>query len=640
MKRLLVTLCFIVQMPAVVHAATFVVDDLSSQSDTNPGDGECRSLEDTCTLSGAITEANALPGADRIEFSVAGTITESTFFPEITDSLVIDATTAPGYNSAATHLRDAEPVVVIESNPGFSGVLVIVAPDVSILALEIKSDANRGIIIDDSASNVWIDRCHIGPVPSFGIQIETSSNFIGQRLENNQVVGLGNVIGGTSLGIGINGENNTVAGNFIGVRADGRTIFANEFGILVNSSNTDVGFEFDSEFYGNVISGNTNGDISAIGVVDGLRAGTNIIGNYIGFSPNALSVQSMADTPLFISQPRAVVRGNRIGGALGSIFSVRESAVDILIEDNEFGARPAFAIPMGGTLMIEANGAQITNNQFAGSDLAAVDISGVTGFELADNRFGFIETFQGALSLPNFADLRISNSSFGTVSGNRFAFTDGGGAVSLNDVSTVVLSSNTFGLASRVDSGTGTGLFIASSVSDIDVEGNAFFYNDSAIVFSDSGTVAEGVMITSVEMRGNGTAVDLIDNLALANDIGDPDEGPNRLQNTPEVLSVSGTQSPYLLQYLVDSASEFSDYPITVEFYGASDDATPQGQTLLATGTYAAPGTVASLSVDTANFDGLVALATDASGNTSEFSDKVPLPAPPLIFMDRFELVP
>jgi CSLREA domain-containing protein len=51
---------------ATVHAATFTVNTTADGRDTNPGDGQCRTVADTCSLRAAVQEANAAAGADTI----------------------------------------------------------------------------------------------------------------------------------------------------------------------------------------------------------------------------------------------------------------------------------------------------------------------------------------------------------------------------------------------------------------------------------------------------------------------------------------------------------------------------------------------------------------------------------------------
>ncbi len=53
----------------VVHAADFIVDSYKDLTDSSPGDGLCRTFENTCTLRAAVQESNALPGKQSIALS-------------------------------------------------------------------------------------------------------------------------------------------------------------------------------------------------------------------------------------------------------------------------------------------------------------------------------------------------------------------------------------------------------------------------------------------------------------------------------------------------------------------------------------------------------------------------------------------
>src|SRR5262249_26820135 len=61
----------------LAHGATFTVDDVADAVDAVPGDGICQTVAGVCSLRAAIQEANALPGADRIECldKLTGTVT-------------------------------------------------------------------------------------------------------------------------------------------------------------------------------------------------------------------------------------------------------------------------------------------------------------------------------------------------------------------------------------------------------------------------------------------------------------------------------------------------------------------------------------------------------------------------------------
>jgi len=57
----------VLALVAPAYGVTFTVDDISDAVDVVPGDGTCQTATGVCTIRAAIQEANALPGADRIE---------------------------------------------------------------------------------------------------------------------------------------------------------------------------------------------------------------------------------------------------------------------------------------------------------------------------------------------------------------------------------------------------------------------------------------------------------------------------------------------------------------------------------------------------------------------------------------------
>ena len=145
-------------------------------------------------------------------------------------------------------------------------------------------------------------------------------------------------------------------------------------------------------------------------------------------------------------------------------------------------------------------------------------------------------------------------------------------------------------------------------------------------------SAAAGIVVnkcTGVHMPFNrflvnrGGAVDLnLDPAAIgptANDVNDPDEGGNRLQNFPELtLPVVGSNN---LTYRVDSTATNAKYPITVNFYRAGCDG--GSDTLLTSASISAAQAQQTLTLDTTtlgNFRPLTATAVDDAGNTSEFA--------------------
>ncbi|MDZ4811844.1 MAG: hypothetical protein SGI99_04425 [Pseudomonadota bacterium] len=109
-----------------------------------------------------------------------------------------------------------------------------------------------------------------------------------------------------------------------------------------------------------------------------------------------------------------------------------------------------------------------------------------------------------------------------------------------------------------------------------------------------------------------------------ANDPGDPDNPPNNGQNFPEIDLLSVTVGEVMVSYRVDSAITNSVYPLRVEFFRASGD---EGAEFLGAQSYTAADAQLSKSVILTQpnppivlGEVIVATATDADGNTSEFS--------------------
>ena len=119
--------------------ATFTVTNLK-----NAGTGSFRQ---------AIIEANKQPGADTIDFGVAGTIRISrTSLPAITNNVTIDGTTAPGWNGS--------PVVTINFQ-GSKGLNFAKGADGSTFSsLSLVRAGNAGVTL--SASNVTVEGNFIG----------------------------------------------------------------------------------------------------------------------------------------------------------------------------------------------------------------------------------------------------------------------------------------------------------------------------------------------------------------------------------------------------------------------------------------------------------------------------------------------
>src|SRR5262245_59044051 len=115
-KTTFFTLFFLLFSAFSAFSATFTV--------TNTDDNGLGSLLQ------AMLDANDLPGAHVIEFSVAGTMTLETSLPQIIDALTIDGATAPGFAPGAPTFHIDGPFLVFSAfDPGM---LVIKDLDLSL----------------------------------------------------------------------------------------------------------------------------------------------------------------------------------------------------------------------------------------------------------------------------------------------------------------------------------------------------------------------------------------------------------------------------------------------------------------------------------------------------------------------------
>jgi len=183
------------------------------------------------SLRWAITNANANPGPDTINFHIIGTapftINLLSALPVVTNPVTIDATTQPEWANSGT------PVVELNgASAGSSSVgLQLNSAFNTVVGLAINRFPSYGIVLS-GASNVihgnFIGTDTTGTIArgngSFGIWVESSGNQIGgSKIINGNVIS-----GGNDTGIYIyNTSSNVVQGNYIGISATGASALGN-----------------------------------------------------------------------------------------------------------------------------------------------------------------------------------------------------------------------------------------------------------------------------------------------------------------------------------------------------------------------------------------------------------------------------
>jgi hypothetical protein len=444
-------------------------------------------------------------------------------------------------------------------------------------------------------------------------------NYIGTNLDGTGEIGNslsgvivslapGNTIGGTTLNAGnvISGNNqyglhvygssatsNLVQGNFIGTNADGSEDLGNAFsGVLINAAPGNI-IGGTSPAARNIISGNDHHGVAVFGAATG-----NLVqGNYIGLDVGGTI--SLGNTRSGVQV--LVASGNTIGGIATGAGNVISSNVRFGIELS--GATTSNNIVQGNLIGTNFDGTEDRGNQLSGILIAAAHHNTLGGSAIGAGNVISGNDQHGVQLLGVGATNNL-------VQGNWIG-TDAGGTSDLgNAFSGVAISSGHSNMLGGAAMGAGNviafnhqhGIVLAASVFSNPITRNSIYSNG----------------FLGIDLNSDGVT---------ANDVGDPDNGANRLQNNPVWIGPAIINSDSLsLSYLVDSLPANSIYDLRVDFF--KSDGAGEGQTYLGSDTYSAAdqgvgsklvtltgvGTLLTLG------DGLLATATDANGNTSEFS--------------------
>ncbi len=554
-----VVLAVFLSFPGVysASAATFLVEN---SNDSGAG-----------SLRKALEDANITPGADLIQFNIAGsgvhTIAPLTPLPAITETVTIDGYTQPG--SSRNALADGDnAVLLIELNGANAGAavtgLVVNASNVTISGLVINRFSQYGISLTGASSGLTVSGNFIGTNPSgtaagpgnawSGILLNSgagSVNTIGGELPWQRNVISGNAGGAIAL---YSLQQASIKGNYIGTNAAGTAAVANNGsgGILVMSSGHTIGGK--TAGARNLISGNNRDGIYLANAIGGGTTQNVVIeGNYIGTDYSGTTAIPNFNSGIYLSGAGVNVNNNRIGGTVkgsGNIIAGNGGTGITLVAQSSGGAGTITGNVIEGNFIgVNAHGAAIPNN-WTGVWLSSLDASST----VSSNIIGGSET--GA---------------------NVIAYNIGNGVKIAGDTSTK----------------------------------NAVLYNS---IFSNTypGIDLGGDLFAST---GNGVTF---------NDAGDTDAGPNNYQNFP-VLGAAQTACGYMnIRGTLNSAASTA---YTIQLFantacdgsGNGEGATYIGQTT-ATTNGSGNGTFSVILPDALMGNDITATATDPFGNTSEFS--------------------
>ncbi|MBZ0298528.1 MAG: right-handed parallel beta-helix repeat-containing protein, partial [Anaerolineae bacterium] len=418
-------------------------------------------------------------------------------------------------------------------------------------------------IILDGGSSLSTDP----PLP-YALLIDSDDNVIQglqiQNFEDDAIVianGNGNLIGGTGPGQGnvilLNGgdgivldasgtqpSGNTIQGNLIGTEMTGSSVQANAgVGVrLINGSDYNL-IGGTTSTATNIISGNSGGGI----VIDG--SSNNLVqGNRIGLDGASGGVIGLgngttpADSGVHITNGSDdnEINDNAIAASSGDGIAAVDSAGTLII-DNRIGLDAAFGL-LGianggyGLRLDNATGSSVSANAIAANDLGGVFITGgSTNNTVSTNLIGLAAN--GTTAIPNSGSgIVVGNAASNLIDDNTIAANIGDGVV-IDGGTLNTISNNRIGLnQSLAASGNGgSGVSIVNAAAGTAITDNTIANNGAAGVSASGGT---GTTITGNTMFSNtGLGIDLGGDGVTLNDPGDPDIGPNGLQNFPVIAS-------------------------------------------------------------------------------------------------------
>ncbi len=648
-------------LPGLLRGATFTVTNTN-----NSGPGSLRQ---------AILNANGSPGMDTINFSIGfgpQTIAPTSPLPTITDPVIIDATTQPGYSGP--------PIIELNGSNAGAGAngLYITAGNSTVTGLVINRfrplflvGGGNGILLENGGGN-GISGNYIGTnMAGTSALGNGGSGILISNSAGNAVAFLGvgpgrsNLISGNATGIQITGtasNANLIDGNWIGTDVTGTIALRNSGdGVAVSGGTGNrIGHAGTLSGVGNLISGNNGAGV----LITASATGTVVWNNLIG--TNAAGMAALANTSNGVLVNNSA--GNMVGGtasALRNVISgngangvllINSGTTGNLVQNNFVGTDRMGTATVGnalnGVIVSAANNNTIggtvagARNVISGNGTNGVRIrSGASGNVVQGNFIGtdrlgtapLGNTLEGVQINDGASSNTIGGASPGernVISGNR------SNGVLITDTGTTnnTVSGNFIGTEA-----TGT-LPLGNSNRGVSIEGDASSEMIGGTVAGAGNNIAfnggEGVWVgagTGHAIRRNSIfsnsrlGIDLAPVGVTPNDPCDTDTGPNNLQNFPVLTAASSSSGSTTIEGTFNSTPNST---LTLEFFaniacdpsGFGQGRASIGSTVVTTdGSCNADINVTLPTTVPVHF--VTATATDSSNNTSEFSRCLPVSA-------------
>ena len=318
------------------------------------------------SLRQAILDANKHVGLDAVRFSIgagARTIAVASALPTITDPLVLDAATQPGYAGKPLIELTGRDLTTTGSVTGLS----ITAGDSVVRGLVINRFSGNGIRLLGNGGNVICGN-YIGtdasgtaaaPNGGQGVFVHTPGNVIGGTTAADRNVISGNAKNGVQLYTAA-ASGNAVRGNYVGTDSSGRFALGNgQCGVAIDGAG------------GNVVGGTTAGarNVISANATDGVlvagtgATGNRVWGNYVGTDARGGYAVGNGAYGVEVSQP---------GNSVGAPF---RGARNVISGNTKSGVVLYLASATGNTVQGNFIGTDATGRRDVGNRGRGVDIT-------------------------------------------------------------------------------------------------------------------------------------------------------------------------------------------------------------------------------------------------------------------------
>ena len=606
---------------------------VTSPADSGPG-----------TLRSAMEQAEQTPGRDIIRFDLPiGSVIElNSQLPDIRDSVAISF-----FDESSYGIAGQVPYVVLDgaATDGASG-LRIFADDVVIQGLSLINFDNDGILVYE-ADDVRLANNYVG-IDVDGNSAGNGTNGVRGIRSNRLHVAYNSIRDNVGNGVHLAGENldarvelNSVTGNKNGiVLQSSYSVVSNNF--ISENERNGIGIFFESGHHNTLDSNNvwSNGHHGIYSVADYIiiedRLDRSIRSNTLyGIFLKGSDLSRIEDVEIrfnaaggvrAIGSAELFVANNNIWNSIGNaLFVGGQKSTDPIIKENNLSWGDGLGA--NGLVLNGATNGYVADNQIYANEGGGIYIQGsMTHHLLESNYVGFF---------PFSSTFVRSNSNYGLLVAsdgnafveNQFLNADRNVIVYGNDNE---FNRNWFGTNEfeSLNVEAGFQVFLGSDASRNQIVDNVFA---SGFVGIRNRSASTSNRFSRNEMRGSiRFGIDNGSYRLDPNDPGDADNGPNRMQNHPNLAGASLSDSLLSIRYSVDTVPANATYPLTIEFFLASSERV--GEIFLEADLFTESdfllGTEKLFEIDLGDLEfpvdsRVVATATDADGNTSEFSFEV-----------------